>query len=158
MARLNELGASSALLRQKGRTYLFMKILFVHQNFPGQFLHLAPALARAGHDVIALTMRPQSKKVVLWQGEKVVAYQTRRGTSGNTHPWAKDLETKVIRGEACLRAAQSLDQQGWRPDAIVAHPSWGESLFLKDLWPKARLGLSFPKQLHKPAVWLPNTD
>ena len=32
-----------------------MKILFVHQNFPGQFPHLAPAMARRGHDVLALT-------------------------------------------------------------------------------------------------------
>ena len=29
-------------------------ILFVHQNFPGQFLHVAPALAARGHDVQAL--------------------------------------------------------------------------------------------------------
>ena len=35
-----------------------MKILFLHQNFPGQFLHLAPALAARGHEVLALT--PQS--------------------------------------------------------------------------------------------------
>jgi len=32
-----------------------MKILFVHQNFPGQFLHLAPELSRLGHDCLALT-------------------------------------------------------------------------------------------------------
>ena len=32
-----------------------MKILFVHQNFPGQFLHLAPELARRGHECLALT-------------------------------------------------------------------------------------------------------
>jgi hypothetical protein len=32
-----------------------VKILLVHQNFPGQFLHLAPELARRGHEVMALT-------------------------------------------------------------------------------------------------------
>ncbi|MEI6799837.1 MAG: glycosyl transferase family 1, partial [Pseudomonadota bacterium] len=32
-----------------------MKILFVHQNFPGQFLHLAPELARLGHECLTLT-------------------------------------------------------------------------------------------------------
>jgi hypothetical protein len=31
-----------------------MNILFVHQNFPGQFKHLAPALAQQGHKVVAL--------------------------------------------------------------------------------------------------------
>ena len=45
-----------------------MKILFVHQNFPGQFPHLAPALSRRGHDVLALTdqknQRPSPVRVV----------------------------------------------------------------------------------------------
>ena len=30
------------------------KILFIHQNFPGQFVHLAVELARLGHEVVAL--------------------------------------------------------------------------------------------------------
>ena len=35
-----------------------MKILFVHQNFPGQFMHLAPALAADPQNtVVALTMQ-----------------------------------------------------------------------------------------------------
>jgi hypothetical protein len=32
------------------------RFLFVHQNFPGQFRHLAPALAAEGHEVVALGM------------------------------------------------------------------------------------------------------
>ena len=52
-----------------------------------------------------------------------------------------DFETKVIRGEACFRAALALRAQGFTPDAIVAHHGWGESLFLKDVWPQARLGV-----------------
>jgi hypothetical protein len=31
-----------------------MKILLIHQNFPGQFKHLAPALVQRGHTVVAL--------------------------------------------------------------------------------------------------------
>ena len=35
-----------------------MKLLFVHQNYPGPFRHLAPALARSpDHRVAALHMR-----------------------------------------------------------------------------------------------------
>ena len=38
-----------------------MKLLFVHQNFPGQFLHLAPEMQRLGHDVRALTDATNTK-------------------------------------------------------------------------------------------------
>ena len=37
--------------------------------------------------------------------------------------------------------ARHLNAQGLQPDVIVAHPGWGESLFLKDVWPGAKLGI-----------------
>lgn len=116
-----------------------MKILLIHQNFPGQFKHLAPALAQQGHTVVAMTM--QKTDVRDWQGVKLVPYTASRGTTPNVHPWVSDFETKVIRGEACLHAARQLKAQGFAPDVILAHPGWGESLFLKELWPRARLGI-----------------
>lgn len=115
-----------------------MRILFVHQNFPGQFLHLAPALAAAGHQVVTLCARDLPAE---WQGVRVQRYAAQRGSTPGIHPWIVDLETKVIRGEAALRAARGLAAGGFQPDVIVAHPGWGESLFLKDLWPVAVLGL-----------------
>ncbi len=116
-----------------------MKILFVHQNFPGQFKHLAPALAARGHEVTAMTMQPV--KQAAWQGVRLVPYTAGRGTTPNVHPWVTDFETKTIRGEACFRAALKLRAEGFTPDVIVAHHGWGESLFLKDVWPQARLGI-----------------
>ncbi|MGE4239902.1 glycosyltransferase family 4 protein [Ramlibacter sp.] len=116
-----------------------MRILFVHQNFPGQFRHLAPALAARGHDVTAMTMRADA--VPLWQGVKQVAYGASRGSTPAIHPWLVDFETKTIRGEAALKAARAMRAQGYVPDVVVAHPGWGESLFLKDAWPEARLGM-----------------
>lgn len=116
-----------------------MKILFIHQNFPGQFKYLAPALVQAGHDVRALTPKKMTSDV--WQGVKLLHYAIGRGSAPHVHPWVADFETKTIRGEACFRAALQLRAQGLRPDVIVAHPGWGESLFLKDVWPKARLGI-----------------
>lgn len=116
-----------------------MKILCVHQNFPGQFKFLAPALAAQGHDVVALTM--QKVNAGEWQGLTLVPYAASRGTTPDVHPWVSDFETKTIRGEACFRAALRLKAQGFMPEVIIAHPGWGESLFLKDVWPKARLGI-----------------
>ena len=34
-----------------------MNILFIHQNLPGQFKFLAPALVQHGHTVVAMTMQ-----------------------------------------------------------------------------------------------------
>ena len=43
-------------------------------------------------------------------------------------------ETKVIRGDAVARVAYRLKQSGYTPDIIIAHPGWGESLFLNEVW------------------------
>jgi glycosyltransferase involved in cell wall biosynthesis len=116
-----------------------MRFLFVHQNFPGQFRHLAPALRRRGHDVAATTMRagPQTE----FDGVALHRYAAARGSTQGIHPWVADFETKTIRAEAAFRHARALQAQGLEPDTIVAHPGWGESLFLKDVWPKAKLGI-----------------
>jgi glycosyltransferase involved in cell wall biosynthesis len=116
-----------------------MKILFIHQNFPGQFKFLAPALVRQGHEVLALTM--QDTHATDWQGVRLVRYGVGRGSTPGIHPWVTDIETKTLRGEACLHAALKLRQHGFTPDLIIAHPGWGESLFIKEVWPQARLGI-----------------
>ena len=116
-----------------------MNILFIHQNFPGQFKFLAPALVQQGHAVVAMTM--QKTEVKQWQGVKLETYSASRGSTPNVHPWVSDFETKTIRAEACFRSALEMKTNGFTPDLIIAHPGWGESLFLKDVWPNARLGI-----------------
>jgi len=115
-----------------------MKILFVHQNFPAQFKHLAPALKdNHGHDVRVLTINSNSNPTNL----DVARYKPMRASSRQIHSWLLDMESKVIRGEAAFLAAVAMRDEGFYPDVIVAHPGWGESLFLMDVWPQARLGL-----------------
>ncbi|HAS83397.1 MAG TPA: glycosyl transferase [Verrucomicrobia bacterium] len=115
-----------------------MRILFVHQNFPAQFKHLAPALALR-HEVQALTLNQRIPN--LWEGIPVTHYQVQRGSTPGIHSWLISLETQIIRGEAVFYAALSMRQAGYMPDVIVAHPGWGESLFIKDVWPHAHLGI-----------------
>ena len=111
-----------------------MNVLFIHQNFPGQFKHLAPALVKAGHQVKALGIDGAGLPDI-----EMLRYRPARGSSVNIHPWAADFETKIIRGEACAAAAARLKDGGFTPDMIVTNPGWGESLFLKDVWPHARV-------------------
>lgn len=116
-----------------------MDILFIHNNFPGQFKHLAPALAAKGHRVLALT--PRVNKPTKWQGVQIIPYTIKAPKAQQVHPWLLDMDTKLHRAEGAYRGAMDLKKQGFNPAAVIAHPGWGESLFMKDVWPNARLGL-----------------
>ena len=116
-----------------------MKVLFIHQNYPAQFKNLAPALASAGHEVLALSLREHP--VPMLNGVRLVTYRPQRSTSPGVHPWVGDFETKAIRGEAAFRAMMQLREAGFVPDIVIAHPGWGESLFVKQVWPRTRLGI-----------------
>src|SRR5690606_7629367 len=113
-----------------------MKILFIHQSFPGQFKYLAPALVAKGHDVRAfiLTNKPAAK----WQGVQLIPYPVTCANGKGFHPCVSDFESKVIRGDAAFRSAKKLKAQGFYPDLIIAHPGWRENLFLKEIWLKAK--------------------
>ena len=92
-----------------------------------------------GHDVTALTLAHPN--LPNWRGVNIVNYSLERGNGKETHPWATELESKIIRGQACASSALSLKRQGYTPDIIVAHPGWGESLFLSEVWPQSTIKL-----------------
>jgi glycosyltransferase involved in cell wall biosynthesis len=111
----------------------------MHQNFPGQFKFLAPALAARGHRVLALVLKKSVDRT--WGGVELVPYDVSQGSTAGVHPWVTDFETKVIRAEGAFRACRALRDAGFLPDVIISHPGWGESLFVKEVWPRARLGI-----------------
>lgn len=112
-----------------------MKILFVHQNFPGQFPHLAPALGRRGHDVMALTDSKNEQPSPV----RVVKYQTPKDVTCD-QVFASSYASHVERGYMAARGARALrDRHGYTPDVIFGHSGWGETLFLKEIWPEAKL-------------------
>ena len=115
-----------------------MRILFVHQNFPGQYRHVASALARdPRNDVAALQIGGGTLP-----GVRTVRHTVKRGSTSGIHPLAQDFESKMIRGESAARTAFSMRAEGFVPDIICGHPGWGETLFLKDVWPDTPI-LSF---------------
>ena len=114
-----------------------MKILFIHQNFPGQFRQLAPALAAAGHEVHALAIAKHGAPGVRLHRYSVTPLPGGTGAAG--HPWLRDAQAKVLRAQAAMQAMAALDQQGFMPDLVIANPGWGEALCVKDVWPRTRL-------------------
>lgn len=110
------------------------RFLFIHQNFPGQFVHLSAALARNGNEVVALGIAGRPVP-----GVRYVRYQLALPKVSSSMPLVKDFEAKVTRGMACAAAMLRLQAEGFEPDVIVAHPGWGEALFCKDVWPNSKL-------------------
>ena len=110
------------------------RILFIHQNFPGQFGHLALALAAQGHEVVALGVHARPVA-----GVKVLRYPVKAPERPSVVKLLQEFEVQTATGIACAAAMRRLHDQGFLPDVIVAHPAWGESLFCKDVWPGARL-------------------
>ncbi len=112
-----------------------MKILFVHQNFPGQFPHLAPALVARGHQVLALTdeknQRTSPVQVVRYRAPEPVSTD---GVLGRTYSEHAQRGLMAARGARALR-----DRHGFTPDIIIGHTGWGETLFLREIWPDAKL-------------------
>jgi glycosyltransferase involved in cell wall biosynthesis len=113
-----------------------LKLLFVHQNFPGQFLHLAPEMQRRGHDVRAITdaANKNTSDVPLLRythtAPEVDAKTTRLG---------RNFTLMSDRGVTVARFCQRLRAEGYVPDVIYGHSGWGETLFLKEVWPEAKL-------------------
>jgi glycosyltransferase involved in cell wall biosynthesis len=119
-------------------------ILIVHQNFPGQFPHIADALRARGDKVAAIggkTARPRP-------GVDFRRWSATRGTTKGIFDPATRAEADMIRGTAAAHTAAQLKKDGFTPDVIVGHPGWGETIFLKEIWPEARIIL-FGEMLYR---------
>lgn len=113
-----------------------MKFLFAHQNFPGQYLHLARYLgAQPGNEVVFLTQKKDGKL----PGVRKVIYAPKRKPSAQTHHYLRETEASVLNGQEVARAAFALKHAGFVPDVILGHNGWGEIWYLKDIYPKVPL-------------------
>jgi glycosyltransferase involved in cell wall biosynthesis len=112
------------------------RILFIHQNFPAQFRFIAPALAAKGHEVVALGM---TAKIAPLPGVRYLAHKIRRESNAADKGIFQDLQSKFLRGDSTATSLQRLKEQGFTPDIVFAHPGWGEAMFVRDIYPQAKL-------------------
>ena len=81
------------------------KILFIHQNFPGQYKHLAPELAKEdNYEISSLSMIDHNPL----PGVNKNLYSIDQGNTPNIHKFAVEFETKTIRADACANKANEL--------------------------------------------------
>jgi glycosyltransferase involved in cell wall biosynthesis len=119
-----------------------VRVLLIHQNLPGQYRHLLAHLgAQSGVEVVGLgeMKRLQANVLRPVSGVRFVGYQMPAQTTNQTPRLLPTTEDAVIRGRAVLAALLRLKRQGFIPDVVYAHPGWGETLFLRDVFPGIRL-------------------
>ncbi len=111
-----------------------MNVLFVHNNFPGQFTHLARALST---DERVKVVAIGSRTARAMPNVKLLKYSLQDSDVAATHPFARRFDLECRRAEQVLYAAASLPSE-LAPDVIMAHPGWGETLPLRSVFPRAR--------------------
>jgi len=105
-----------------------VRLLFVHQNFPGQYRHLAAHYAaQPGNQVLAVGQKSNLAKLAPVPGVTTLGYDF------------PDKQPAVARGQRVAAGAIALRKSGFRPDVVCAHIGWGEGIFLKDVFPEARI-------------------
>jgi len=109
-----------------------VRYLFVHQNFPGQFLHLVRHLhAQGRHEIVFISEANEGAM----PGVRRVIYKVPRPPSETAHPNVREFEMACLRAEGVARAAATLKGLGYEPDIIIGHHGWGELLNLGDVYP-----------------------
>jgi glycosyltransferase involved in cell wall biosynthesis len=109
-----------------------VKYLFIHQNFPAQFLHLLRHLAaQKQHELLFIT-EAQANQMF---GVRKVVRATPRALTSESHPYGRDMELALWRADIVVNAAKSLKALGFTPDIIIGHQGWGEMLHVNDVWP-----------------------
>ena len=115
-----------------------MRLLFVHQNFPGQYRHIAAHYALHGHEVVGIGEKKNLSHTLRIPGVRLCAYEVPELNVAGAHAI---LARAIHRGRCVAAAASGLKRAGFVPDVIFTHIGWGEALFLKDVFPQARVVL-----------------
>jgi glycosyltransferase involved in cell wall biosynthesis len=113
-----------------------MNVLLIHNNFPGQFLHVARALAQDSNVKVAAVGSETSRPV---NGVRLLKYRLSNVDVSATHPFARRFDLECHRAEQVIYLLSTLSSSGFVPDVILAHPGWGEALPLRTIFPRARI-------------------
>jgi glycosyltransferase involved in cell wall biosynthesis len=113
-----------------------MNVLFVHNNFPGQYQHIARALASDPQVRIVAIGSSTAQEL---SGVKLLKYRLNNVDVSASHPFSRRFDIECHRAEQVLYALSSLVSSGFIPDVVLAHPGWGETLPLRTIFPDARI-------------------
>jgi glycosyltransferase involved in cell wall biosynthesis len=106
-----------------------MHILFVHQNYPAQFGHIADHLVRH-HDFRCTFVSQQPAGQV--GGIERIQYQLRGGATAQTHFCSRSFENAIWHSHAIFEALRA--RPDIQPDLVVAHSGFATAVIFRELY------------------------
>lgn len=106
-----------------------MHILFVHQNFPAQFGHIASYLVRRNGFRCTFVSQTPGGHV---GGIEKIQYHIKGGATKASHYCSRTFENAIWHTHAVYEALEA--RPDIKPDLIVGHSGFGSTLFLRDLY------------------------
>lgn len=106
-----------------------MHVLFIHQNFPAQFGHIAAYLTRRqGFRCTFVSQQPPGND----GGIERVQYKIAGGATQQTHYCSRSFENAIWHSHAVFEALQA--RPDLRPDLVVGHSGFLSTVFLRELY------------------------
>jgi hypothetical protein len=118
------------------------RIIFIHQNAPGQFKHLLAYCAANSQCEVVVIGEKRRLKANFPKALPNVQFHVYEITEISREQVPVELWTttqSMRRGRAVALCLQNVRDSGFRPDVIYEHPGWGEMLHVKDVFPDARI-------------------
>lgn len=113
-----------------------MRILLIHQNYPGQFRQLIPFLQEDGHELRAICAHerplPSDVQIQRYEAPDLSGLSSASIAAPGLDYWADGL----ARAPQVAACAERWRREGWEPDLILGHSGWGETLLLDKVWPQ----------------------
>ena len=89
-----------------------MKLLFVHQNFPGQYRRMAPHFAADPRNQVVSISERHADRPISFPRIRHMQYDAPKGASSTTHHYLRGVEASVRRGQAAVKLAIELRKTG----------------------------------------------
>lgn len=119
----------------------WVRILFLHNNYPAQFRGLLQYFSGLGHEIVFVSLEANNFPV---KGVKHLKIKTnipieRAPSAKKINHNYKMLERKLSVAEKFFGAFKKLKHQGFVPDLVISHSGWGCAVHLKAIFPHAKL-------------------
>jgi glycosyltransferase involved in cell wall biosynthesis len=113
-----------------------MTIVFIHQNFPAQYFHVVSRLAKKRTNQVYFITQTSNNEI---PRVRKLVYKPDLPAVTSCHVYTAMLDIAVRTGAAVADVCRNLRDSGIVPDIVVGHCGWGETMFVKEVFPDVPL-------------------